>query len=82
VYALAHPEESVSILKKHQPQLNEETALKEISILKELTATRAGQKLGTMTSEKMQQTIALTVKYLDLKNAVGVDQVFTNEFLS
>jgi len=81
-YALAHPEESVSILKKHQPQLNEETALKEIAILQELTTTKAGQKLGTMTSEKMQQTIALTVKYLDLKNAVGVDQVFTNEFLT
>jgi NitT/TauT family transport system substrate-binding protein len=81
-YALAHPEESVSILKKHQPQLNEETALKEIAILQELTATKTGQKLGTMTSEKMQQTIALTVKYLDLKNAVGVDQVFTNEFLT
>jgi len=81
-YALAHPEESVSILKKHQPQLNEETALKEISILKELTATKAGQRLGSMTQQKMQETIALTVKYLDLKNAVGVDQVFTNEFLS
>ena len=49
-YALAHPEESVSILKKHQPQLNEETALKEIAILKELTATKAGQRLGTMTA--------------------------------
>lgn len=81
-YALAHPEESVSILKKHQPQLNEETALKEIAILKELTATNGGQRLGTMTQQKMQETITLTMKYLDLKNVVGVDQVFTNEFLS
>ena len=80
-YALAHPEELVSILKKHQPQLNEETALKEIAILKELTATKAGQRPGTMTQQKMQETIALTVKYLDLKNAVGADQVFTNDFL-
>jgi len=81
-YTLAHPEESVSILKKHQPQLNEETALKEIAILKELTATKGGQRLGSMTQQKMQETIALTVKYLDLQNTLGVDQVFTNEFLS
>ena len=80
-YALAHPEKSISILKKHQPQLNEETALKEIAILKELTATKAGQRPGTMTRQKMQETIDLTVKYLDLKNAVDADQVFTNEFL-
>jgi len=81
-YALAHPEESVSILKKHQPQLNEETALKEIAILQELTATKPGQRLGEMTVKKMEETVALTVKYLDLKNTVAVDQVFTNEFLT
>jgi len=81
-YALAHPEESVSILKKHQPQLNEETALKEIAILQELTATKPGQRLGEMTLKKMEETVALTVKYLDLKNTVAVDQVFTNEFLT
>ena len=34
-----------------------------------------------MTKEKMKETIALTVKYLDLKDLVGADQVFTNEFL-
>lgn len=81
-YALAHPEESVSILKKHQPQLNEETAIKEIGILQELTATKAGQRPGEMTRQKMQETINLTVKYLDLKNPVAVDQVFTDEFLA
>lgn len=81
-YALAHPEESIAILKKHQPQLNEETAIKEIGILRELTATKAGQRLGEMTQQKMQETINLTVKYLDLKNPVEVHQVFTNEFLT
>jgi NitT/TauT family transport system substrate-binding protein len=81
-YALAHPEESVSILKQHQPQLNAETATKEIAILRELTAAKAGQRLGEMTRQKMQETINLTVKYLDLKESVGVEQVFTNEFLT
>jgi len=81
-YALAHPEESISILKKHQPQLNEETAIKEIGILRELTATKAGQRPGQMTRQKMQETINLTVKYLDLKNPVAADQVFTDEFLA
>src|SRR4029079_4019464 len=69
-YALAHPEESVSILKKHQPQLNEETALKEIAILQELTATKPGQRLGEMTVKKMEETVALTVQYTDLQTNI------------
>ena len=47
-YAMAHAAELVSILKKHQPQLNEETALKEIAILQELITTkRLASDLGT-----------------------------------
>ena len=81
-YALANPAEAVSIMKKHQPQLNEEVAVKEIEILRELTPTGGTDKrLGRMTPEKMQQTVDLTTKYLDLKSAVAADQVFTNEFL-
>ena len=82
-YALTHPAEFVAIMKKHQPQLNEDVAIKEIEILRELTsAGGAEQRLGRMTPQKMQQTVDLTTKYLDLKAPVAADQVFTNEFLS
>lgn len=81
-YALANPAEAVSIMKKHQPQLNEVVAVKEIEILRELTpAGGTDKRLGRMTPEKMQQTVDLTTKYLDLRSAVAADQVFTNEFL-
>jgi NitT/TauT family transport system substrate-binding protein len=79
-YALTHVSESVSIMKKYQPQLDEEVAGKEIAILHELIM-NPGQRLGGMTREKMQHTVELTIKYLDLKVPVAVDQVFTNEFL-
>jgi NitT/TauT family transport system substrate-binding protein len=81
-YALAHTDESVSIMKKHQPQLNEESAAKEISILRDLImADPAKRVLGSMSHEKMQHTAELTIKYLNLQNRVSVDELFTNEFL-
>ena len=36
-YTLAHPEEAVQMLKKHQPQLDEKTAVQEIAIIRKLT---------------------------------------------
>ena len=36
-FTLANPKEAVAILKKHQPQLDEEVALKEVEILRNLT---------------------------------------------
>jgi NitT/TauT family transport system substrate-binding protein len=81
-YSLAHPSESVSIAKKYQPQLNEEVALKEIEILRDLTPTRgADRRLGSMTQAKMRETVALTTKYLNLEAKLSADDVFTNEFL-
>lgn len=81
-YAMANASESASILKKHQPQLNEELAVKEIAILQDLIAPKMpGQTLGSMDREKMRETVDLTLKYLELKKPVAVDQVFTNEFL-
>ena len=71
-YAIAHASESVSILKKHQPQLNEELAIKEIPILQDLIITKApGKRLGSMNREKMRETVDQTIKYLDLKVLVG-----------
>lgn len=82
-YTLAHPEEAISILKKHQPQLNTEVALKEIPILRRLAVTRDTKEngLGHMNRKKMQETENLTVKYLNLKNHVPADELFTDEFI-
>jgi len=81
-YTLANDKEAVSILKKYQPQLDEEVALKEVDILRKLIAADPSKPLGSMTREKMSETQELMVKYLDLQNRVAVEDAFTNEFLS
>jgi NitT/TauT family transport system substrate-binding protein len=81
-FTLDHPKEAVGMLKKHQPQLDEEVALQEVEILRGITDSKKLKVLGSMTMEKMQETQDLMVKYMDLKNPVPLDQAFTNEFLS
>jgi NitT/TauT family transport system substrate-binding protein len=81
-FTLDHPTEAVGMLKKHQPQLDEEVALKEIHILRTLTNANNMKVVGSMTKEGMEATQDLMVKYLDLKNPVNVAETFTNEFLT
>ncbi len=80
-FTLDHPKEAVGMLKKHQPQLDEEVALQEVDILRDITDSKKLKVLGSMTKEKMQETQDLMVKYMDLKDPVPLDQAFTNEFL-
>ena len=82
-FTLANPQDAVAIMKKAQPQLNEELALKEIPILKDLIVTDFTRQkgLGRMTREKMQHTRDLVMQYLDLKTSVPVESLFTNDFL-
>jgi NitT/TauT family transport system substrate-binding protein len=82
-YTLAYPEEAVQMLKKHQPQLDEQTALQEIPLIRKLiNADNAKGPLGSIDKAKMQATQDLMVKYLDLQNPPPVTDTFTNEFLS
>jgi NitT/TauT family transport system substrate-binding protein len=81
-FALEHPKDAVAMLKKHQPQLDEEVALQEIDILKVLTNAQNMPVPGSMTQEKMQSTQDLLVKYLDMKTTENVQDLYTNEFLT
>jgi NitT/TauT family transport system substrate-binding protein len=81
-FTLDHPKDAVGMLKKHQPQLDEEVALKEVEILRNLSNAKNAKVLGSMTKEKMQETQDLMVKYMDLKSPVNVSDAYTNEFLS
>ena len=81
-YTLANAPEAISIMKKYQTHLDEETAAKEIALLQVLVAPKvAGENVGGMNREKMQHTVDLTLKYLDLKKPIAVDQIYTDEFL-
>lgn len=82
-FTLANASESIAILKKHQPQLDEETALKEVEILRRLISSESSKKqLGSMSREMMAATQDLMVKYLELGKHLPLDEVFTNEFLA
>lgn len=81
-YTLAHPEEAV-LLKKHQPQLDEKTAVQEIAIIRKLiNADNAKGPLGSIDKAKMHATHDLMVKYLGLKDPPPIAETYTNEFLS
>ena len=82
-FTLANPKEAISILKKHQPQLDEEVALKEVEILRNLISSESSKKqLGSMTREMMDATQDLMARYLDLGRRIPADEAFTNEFLA
>jgi len=81
-FTLDNPKAAIGMLKKHQPQLDEDVALQEVEILRSLIMAGNSKTLGAMTKEKMSETQDLMIKYLDLKTPVNIDDVFTNEFLS
>jgi len=81
-FTLDHPKDAVGMLKKHQPQLDEDVALQEVEILRDLTNSKNAKILGAMTQEKMLETQNLMVKYMDLQNPENVSGTYTNEFLS
>jgi NitT/TauT family transport system substrate-binding protein len=83
-YTAAHPQDAVALMKKHQPQLNADTALKELPILARLSTSddTKAHGFGIMTESKMQETADLIAKYMDLKSEVPIHDLYTNDFLS
>jgi ABC-type nitrate/sulfonate/bicarbonate transport system substrate-binding protein len=81
-FTLDKPKEAVAMLKKHQPQLDEDVALQEVEILRNLTMANSIKTIGAMDKDKMVETQDLMVKYLDQKTKLNIDEVYTNEFLA
>lgn len=81
-FTLDHPKEAVGMLKKNQSQLDADVALQEVEILRDICNAKNLKVLGSMTKEKMAETQDLMEKYMDLKKAGSIDDVFTNDYLS
>lgn len=81
-FTFAHPKEAIGYLKKHQPQLDVQTALEEIPLLRKLTGYGHVKPLGSMTTQKMKETVELAEKYIGVKNPPPVSELFTNKFLT
>lgn len=83
-YTRDHQEESLRILLKHKPELDEalttlqlRNALYEVMIPPE--SVKSG--LGYMRPEIMEKTVRITNEYFDVARKVSVKEVFTNQFV-
>jgi NitT/TauT family transport system substrate-binding protein len=82
-YALKNPAEAAKIVKRRQPELDEETAAAEIVILRDLVLTPEAKQhgMGYMDAEKMRVTRDIITQAYDLKVTVPHEELYTNAFL-
>jgi NitT/TauT family transport system substrate-binding protein len=82
-WATQHPDESVAILKKYVPTVDNTIEVAAWKIDEKLMVTKETREhgLGYMSRDRMASTYDLVKTYLGLKNPVSIDRVFTTEFL-
>lgn len=82
-YALAHPDESIAILRQSNPELSEESAKDDLVALKEMDETAELKKkgLGYVDQARMEKSRDNLVGALSLKRSVPVDEIYTDKFL-
>ncbi len=82
-YALKNPGEAAKIVKRRQPELDEETAAAEIVILRDLVLTPEAKQhgMGYMDGEKMRVTRDIITQAYELKVTVPYEELYTNALL-
>jgi NitT/TauT family transport system substrate-binding protein len=82
-YALKNPAEAAKIVKRRQPELDEETAAAEIVILRDLVLTPEAKQhgMGYMDAEKMRVTRDIITQAYELKVTVPHEELYTNALL-
>jgi NitT/TauT family transport system substrate-binding protein len=82
-YALDHPEESVDILLKINPEIDHASALDELIALQKLSATEdvLSNGLGYIRKEKMEGTINTITDALSLPRRVDPAEVYNLDIL-
>ena len=81
-YSIEHPEESVSIIAKMNPQVTKERAIEEMLAVKD-TWTEAFRKmgLGFMTPERTKSSVDNIVNALGLEKPKSIDSVYDGKFV-
>ncbi len=82
-WALAHPQDAVSIMKKHVPLTDEAVALRTWEINRDLFVTPETRQygLGSVRAERMEETYKMAKEYLGLEKEIDLSTAFTAEFL-
>jgi NitT/TauT family transport system substrate-binding protein len=83
-YAFDHPDEAVALLLKRRPDVDAETAVGEIKIVRELALTPEAKAhgLGYMSASRVAATRDVIGGVYLLKSGVAPGQIFTNAFIA
>jgi NitT/TauT family transport system substrate-binding protein len=82
-YTRAHPEESITILRKQFPNLDAQIALKQLLETFRLAQTpnTVGKPTGWMALKDWEDTQELLIKFAGMKAKIEPATVFTNQFI-
>jgi NitT/TauT family transport system substrate-binding protein len=83
-YSFDHQEEACQLLRKNAPSVELDVCLKELQILHDIAVTSDTAKdgIGYPREEGVLKTISIMKEYLDLKNNVSPQDVYTTKFLA
>ncbi len=82
-YALDNPVEAGRILKKHQPLVNEEVAVRELRTMKFFVETKGAQKFGTgyIDVQKMKSTTSVVANGFKLQGKIKYTDIYAPGFV-
>ncbi len=81
---IRQPREAILVMKKHVPEIDEESYIVNLGLAMELFRTpRFAQRgIGWIDAQKMQKSVELVTAYIEVPRKVDYRTIFTNEFLS
>ena len=82
-YTFDHPAESCEMIRKSQPDIDQDVCLGEVELVKALVLTPEARDkgIGYMSRERVQKTIDVLREFLGFKGEVKADELFTMQFL-
>lgn len=83
-FALKSPEESIEIMAKHRPEIDNPVLLANLKLIIDLFRTNRYKQhgIGWVDDKKMADSIKIIAQYRDLKVDMKPSDVYTNEFLT
>jgi NitT/TauT family transport system substrate-binding protein len=82
-YTFDHPAESCQLIRKSQPDIDQDVCLGEVELVKALVLTPEARErgIGYMSRERVQRTIDVLREFLGFKGEARPDELFTMQFL-
>jgi NitT/TauT family transport system substrate-binding protein len=82
-YSFDNPDESCSLLRKGNPDIDQDVCLGELALVKELVLTAEAQEkgIGYMSRERVQKTIDVLHEFMGFKGEAKPEDLYTTRFL-